>query len=169
MFMIAALALASLFHPHHRPPEVAQRLYGVGGWVIGVDHDTFTGAVSCSLTSRHVHFKNGVLIFHLGRRLETTHAFFRIDGAAARPVSQAFRDDEAHGFFPRRGWIDDPAGGDVALPAAYIKGATRLSIRASPATHPRVYDVSRLADALLGAKAAGCPDTAFTAPLRARR
>lgn len=164
MFMIAAMALSSFFYQPH-PPQLTERLYRLAGWRIAVAHDKFTGHVSCSLSAKHVRFKSDALIFHVGPGVETTHAVFRIDGGPARPVSQAFRDDEARGFFPRRGWIDDPAGGDVALPAAYLKGATRLWIRATPATYPQYYNVSRFADALAEAKAAGCPDAAFAASL----
>ncbi len=164
MSVIAALALASFFnHPRQRV-EVTHRYIRVAPWEIGVDRDTFTGAVTCSLAAKRVHFKSGALIFHLGRDVETTHAAFRVDGGPARPVSQAFRDDESLGFFPRRGWIDNPAGGDVALPAAYLKGAKRLWIRASTAAYPQVYDIGRFADALARAKAAGCPAPAFAAP-----
>ncbi|MGI8840947.1 MAG: hypothetical protein ACR2F8_09255 [Caulobacteraceae bacterium] len=164
MWLATALAVSSFFYsPHHGRPQVARRLYAVHGWRIAVDRDTFTGAVSCSLSANRVYFRSGALIFRLGRGVETTHAVFRLDGGPARPVAEAFHDDEARGIFPRRGWIDDPAGGDVALPAAYIKGAKRVWIRSSPATYPRLYDVSRFAAAREGARGAGCGEGAFVA------
>jgi hypothetical protein len=160
MFLIAAMALTSIFSEPSLP-QSTQRLYRLDGWHIAVNHDTFTGAVSCSLTAKHMRFKSDTLIFHLGPGVEATHAVFRIDGGTPRPVSTAFREDEAHGFFPQRGFIDDPAGGDVALPADQFKGVKRLWIRASPANQPRYFNVSRFNDALAGAKAAGCSDKAF--------
>ena len=170
IFAAAALTLATfLYSPHHHPPpQVAHRLYGVAGWEIGVDRDTFTGAVTCSLAAHDVHFESDTLIFHLGRGVETTHAVFRVDGGAARPVAEAFRDDAAHGIFPQRGWIDDPAGGDAALPATDFKGAKRVWIRATPAYQPRFFNVSRFQDALAGARSAGCAPRAFRDPAKRR-
>lgn len=159
-----ALALASIFYaPHHGPAQITHRSYGVDGWRIGVNHDTFTGAVSCSLQARGVYFRTDTLIFRLRRGVETTHAVFRVGSGPAKPVAEAFRDDEARGIFPQRGWIDDPAGGDVALPASYLKGATRLWIRASPTAQPQVYNIGHFKEALSGARAAGCQDGAFAA------
>jgi hypothetical protein len=162
MFVIAAMALTSYFYQPH-PPQSTERLYQLAGWRIAVAHDKFTGQVSCSLSARHVRFKSDTLIFHIRPGVETTHAVFRIDGGAPRPVSTVFREDEAHGFFPQRGFIDDPAGGDVALPADEFKGVRRLWIRASPADLPSYFNVRRFDDALAGAKAAGCSDQAFGA------
>ncbi|MGI9170110.1 MAG: hypothetical protein ACR2FH_08050 [Caulobacteraceae bacterium] len=160
--IMAALAIGSFFYaPHHGPAQVTQRLYGVGAWRIGVYHDTFTGAVSCSLRTNRIHYRSETLIFRLGRGVETTHAVFRLDGGTPRPVAEAFHIDEARGFFPRRGWIDDPAGGDVALPRTYFPKVKRLWIRASPASQPQFFNVSRFAEALAGARAAGCAETAF--------
>lgn len=164
-----ALAVASLFHaPHPAPAQITHRLYGVDGWRIGVNHDSFTGAVSCSLKARRVYFRSDTLIFRLARGVETTHAVFRIGGGPARAVAEAFHDDAARGIFPQRGWIDDPAGGDVALPASYLKGATRLWIRASPAAQPQYYNISHFKEALSGARAAGCQDTAFAAAVKGK-
>src|SRR5665213_1827468 len=166
MLLAAALALTSFFYaPHHGPPQVTHRLYRLADWRIGVDRDTFTGAVTCSLRAKRIYFKSDTLIFRLDRGAETTHAVFRIDAGPARPVAEAFRDDAARGVFPQRGWIDDPAGGDVALPAAYFGGAGRVWIRASPAAQPQFYNITRFKDALAGAKAAGCPTGAFVAAL----
>jgi hypothetical protein len=160
MFVIAAAALSTFFYQPH-PPQLTERLYRLDGWRIAVAHDTFTGQVSCSLSAKDMRFKRDTLIFHIGPGVEATHAVFRLDGGTPRPVSTAFREDEANGFFPQRGFIDDPAGGDVALPADRLKGAKRLWIRASPANQPRYFNVSRFNDALAGAKAAGCSDKAF--------
>jgi hypothetical protein len=164
ILLTTALAVSSFFYsPHHGRPQATERLFGVDGWRIAVDRDTFTGAVSCSLRAKRVYFRSGALIFRLGRGVETTHAVFRLDAGPARPVTEAFHEDEARGIFPQRGWIDDPAGGDVALPAAYVMGARQVWIRATPAHQPYPFNVSRVAEALAAAKAAGCPDGAFTA------
>lgn len=158
---VTALAISSFFYQPHPRVESTHRPYALAGWRIGVDRDTFTGAVSCTLKARNVSFRSDTLIFHLRPGLETTHAVFRVDGGAARPVSVAFHEDEAHGIFPQKGFIDDPAGGDVALPASYLRSARRIWIRPSPTSWPRYFVVYRFSEALARAKAAGCPAGAF--------
>jgi hypothetical protein len=161
MFLIAA-ALSQFFFADPSPAYVQTR-YALAGWRISVNRDTFTAAVSCSLSGPEMRFKAGTLIFSLGKGVETTHAVYRLDGGAPAPVSATFREDAANGFFPERGWIDDPAGGEVALPASRLKGVKRLWIRASPDYLPRYFNISRFGEALAGAKAAGCPDNGFGA------
>jgi hypothetical protein len=162
MLLAAALALTSVLHPLRlHPPQVTQHRYVSGGWVVTVGHDRFTGALACSLKTRAMHYRNDTLIFHLKRGLETTHAVYRIDDGPPAPVSAAFHEVEAHGFFPRRGWVDDPAGGDVALPASYLHDVRYVWIRASTATRPVAFKVNRFDDALDHARAEGCTEESF--------
>ena len=136
MLLAATLALASVLHPGRpHPPQVRQHSYVTGGWHMKVGHDVFTDAIVCTLKTNRMHYRNETLIFRLKPGIDTTHAFFKVDDDAARPVSEAFHEVETHGFFPRRGWVDDPAGGEVALPAAYVRDATRVLIRPSPKSH----------------------------------
>ncbi len=160
MLLVAALALTTLLgHPH--PAQVKQHRYTVGAWRMTVGHDLFTDAIRCTLQTRTMHYRNETLIFHLRAGLETTHAYFKIDDGDAHPVSDAFHQVEAHGFFPRRGWLDDRAGGDVALPASYVHDARRVWIRASPRQRPNVFKVSRFDDALDQARSNGCTEESF--------
>jgi hypothetical protein len=165
MLLAAALALTSVLPPIHlHPPQVIQHRYVTGGWVVTVGHDKFTGALTCALKTRGMHYRNETLIFHLKNGEETTHAFFRVDDGPARPVSDAFHEVETHGFFPRRGWVEDPAGGDVALPASYVRDAHRVWIRASTKSRPVVFKVNRFDDALDHAQAEGCTEDSFKIP-----
>jgi hypothetical protein len=159
MLLAAALAFTSVLHTHQ--PQMTRHRYATGGWSLTVSHDRFTDAVTCSLKTRTIRYRNETLIFHLKRGLETTHAFYRIDDGPAAPVSKAFHEVEAHGFFPRRGWVDDPAGGDVALPASYLRDADRVSIRASTKMSPIVFKIGRLEDALDYAREEGCTEASF--------
>jgi hypothetical protein len=161
--MLAAAALAlSLFGSHAKtaaPP--ADVHYGVGRWRIDVHRDSFTGRLSCKVHGQDMKVQRNSVIFHLAAGVETTHAWFKIDAAPARPVSDAFAEEEANGYFPMRGWIDDPAGGDVALPVSYFDGAYKVMIRASPKYHPKTFRVTGLAAAVAAAKNAGCPAESF--------
>lgn len=171
MIVAAALAVAlsrdtNWFHRHpraQRPPrvQIVKRHLTVAGWSLRLYHDTFTDALSCSLATGAMRFHRDALIFRLGRVGDTTHAYVRIDGAPAKPVAEGFSEVQARGFFPRRGWIDDPDGGDVALPVSWLGSAKQVDIRASWRARPRRFDVSRFAEALAGARAAGCSDRAL--------
>jgi hypothetical protein len=162
MLVAVALALTSVLHPIqlHRP-QVSQHRYKAGGWLLTVGHDRFTDALTCSLKTRTMHYRNETVIFHLKNGLETTHAFYRVDDGPAAPVSGAFHAVEMHGFFPRRGWVDDPAGGDVVLPVSYLRDADRVWIRASTKMAPTAFKVNRLDEALDRARAEGCTEASF--------
>jgi hypothetical protein len=162
MLLAAALALTSVLSPHHsHQGQVTRYHYVTGGWSLTVDHDRFTDALTCSLKTRTMYYRNRTLIFHLKNGLETTHAFYRLDDRPAAPVSKAFHDVETLGFFPRRGWVDNPAGGDVALPVSYLRDTGQVAIRASTRMAPTVFKVNRLDDALGNARAQGCTEAAF--------
>lgn len=159
--MIVAAVLAMALSGHPPRVQIVRRHLVAAGWSIRVYRDTFTGAVTCSLATKTMRFHRDLVIFRLARAADTTDSYFRIDGSPARRVEEAFAQVQARGFFPRRGWIDDPAGSDVALPAAWLQGAKRIDIRSSSAARPRRFDVSRFAEALAAARAAGCSDRAL--------
>jgi len=153
MMVAALLAMSLLGHAH--VAKVATHHFKVHGWSVVIYNDKFAGEVDCTIKARDISYQRDTLIFQVGA-VDTTNAWFRIDGASPRSVREAFAEDEAHGFFPERGWIVDPNGGEVALPASYLKGARRLYIRAKLKSHPRAFDVSRFGEVLARARAAGC-------------
>jgi hypothetical protein len=162
MLLAATLALTSVLSPfHHHRAQVTRHHYVTGAWMLTVGHDNFTDALTCSLKTRTMQYRSETLIFHIRRGLETTHAFYQVDDRPAAPVSKAFHEVETHGIFPRRGWIDDPAGGDVALPVSYLRDADRVAIRASTRMAPTVFKVNQLDDALDHARDAGCTEASF--------
>jgi len=159
-----SLALGLALNPFRHPGQLTRRVHHLRSWTLIVGRDKFTDAVTCSLYSRRIRYRPGALIFHLGNGLETTHAVFRADDGPPTPVSQAFHRLEAEGYFPRRGWIDRLAGGDVALPPEVLAGVSRVSIRASPRRAPNTFDIGDFADVLDRAQDLGCPDKGFVDP-----
>ena len=126
-------------------------------WTLNIRRDNFTKTTTCSLKTRSVEFHNGVVIFRLGVSVDTDDAWFRIDDGPARGVSETVRQDQQLGYFSGHGPIDNPSGGEVALPRSYLDGAKRVTIRATPRSTPRLFDLTALPDALAAAKAGGCP------------
>jgi hypothetical protein len=163
MLLAAALMLGLFGQPKQPLPPGAPPLAHaarahahVGPWRVILTQDRFTGVITCTVSAPDVTLRRDTLIFHLGRGLETTHADFRLDRGPSRPVSAAFAEVEDHGFFPERGWILDPNGGEVALPVAYVRSARAITLRAGPGRRPRTFKVGRLVEAILEAKVAGC-------------
>jgi hypothetical protein len=165
MLLTAALMLSLL---GQRPPEshaaaaaaIASghpRRYQLGPWLLAVNPDRFAGTVGCDLHAKDVSLRHDTLVFRLAPQGDTTAAVFRIDAGPPRRVAEAFDTVEAHGFFPQRGWIVDPNGGEAALPVSYLSGARVVAIQAAPREHPRRYDVARLSEIAASARALGCP------------
>ena len=140
-----------------QPKQVDTWAVRKADWTVNIRRDNFTKTVSCSLKSRTVDFHNGFVVFRLGASVDTDNAFFRIDGGPARSIDEAVRQDQQLGYFSGRGPIDNPSGGEVALPRSYLDGARQVIIRATPRSKPRLFDLTRLPDALAAAKAGGCP------------
>jgi len=159
MLMAAALAL-SILGPGDQAQVVTQSVK-VGDWTAKVRRDQFTAEVSCSLVGRRVSFHRDTLVFHMGRDVDTSQAFFRIDNGPVRSVREPRLENETHGFFLDSGPIGNPSGGEVALPLSTIQGAKKVFVRASPRYQPRAFDLGRFTDALAAAKSAGCKDASF--------
>ena len=159
MLAAALLALSILGSGDHA--QIVTRSVRVGEWTAKVRSEQFTGETSCSLAGRGVSLHRDTLVFHLGRDIDTSQAFFRIDGGPVRSVREPRLENETHGFFLDSGPIANPSGGEVALPLSIIQGAKQVFVRASPRYQPRAFDLGRFAEALAAAKAAGCKDASF--------
>jgi hypothetical protein len=159
--MLPAVALALSMLGPHGDPQVAARTVKLGDWTAVIRSDQFTGEISCSLAGPAMRFHRDTLVFKLGRGVDSSQAFFRIDGGPARNVREPRVENETHGFFLDSGPLDNPSGGKVALPLSLVQGAKQVIIRASQRHAPRAFDVSQFADALSAAKAAGCKDASF--------
>jgi len=159
--MLAAAALALSILGSGDRTQIVTRSVKVGDWTAKVRSDQFTGEVSCSLVGRRISLHRDTLVFHLGRDIDTSQAFFRIDGGPARSVREPRLENETHGFFLDSGPISNPSGGEVALPLSIVLGAKKVYVRASARYQPRAFDLSGFAQALAAAKAAGCKDASF--------
>jgi hypothetical protein len=163
MLLTAAVTLSLLGHVSQwlqEPVDAAhgsnRNRYKLGPWIIAVHPDKFAGTTSCRVSTRDVSLQRDTLIFRVAPEGDTTAAVFRVDSGPPRHVAEAFDTVEAQGFFPQRGWVVDPNGGEAALPAAYVSAARVVAIRVSPKQHPRRFNIARLPEAEAAAKALGC-------------
>jgi hypothetical protein len=162
MLLTTAVALGLLGYLSQPPGRVdagsapaRAGVYKQGPWLIAVNPDRFTGTTGCQLHSRDVTLQRGTLVFRVASHGDTTAAVFRVDAGPPRPLAEAFDTLEAHGFFPQRGWLVDPNGGEAALPVSYVTGARAVAIRVWPHA-PRRFDVAGLQEAEAKARALGC-------------
>lgn len=157
--LTAILALSILGGADHA--QIVTRSLKVGDWTAKVRSDQFTGETSCSLVGRRISFHRDTLVFHLGRDIDTSQSFFRVDDGPVRSVREPRLENETHGFFLNSGPIANPSGGEVALPVSITQGAKKVFVRPSPRYQPRAFDLGRFDEALAAAKAAGCKDASF--------
>src|SRR5438874_2826623 len=135
MLLIAALSsmfvgLPAIHAPHmpnvfgrHAQAAMTVRHARVGPWRIAARTDSFGGAVACSVTAHGVSLERQTLIFRVAPRGETTRAVYRIDSAPPHPIADTFDTVQANGFFPQKGWVVDPDGGEAAIPPATVRPA----------------------------------------------
>ena len=131
-------------------------LYKVGPWLIGVHPDPFAGTTTCQVRTTEVSLQRDTLIFRVAPEGDTTAAVFRVDSGPPHRVAETFDAVRAQGFFPQRGWIVDPNGGEATLPVSCVAGASVVAIRVSPKRRPRQFDIARLSEAEAAATALGC-------------
>ena len=168
MLLIAALSLSLFGHlprlpalgrGRHDPAAAADgpRLPArVGPWRVEGRLDRFSGTRGCAITAAGVSLHRGALLFRVAAGGDTRRAVFRIDGGPPRAVADVFDRVETLGFFPQRGWLRDPRGGEAVLPAAEISAARTVTIRARTGARPERFKVSRLDEAMALARSAGC-------------
>ncbi len=167
MLLTAALSLSlfshlpRLAHPshgsEHRTEALAVKRHArIGPWHIDARRDRFAATAVCTISGHGVSLHKDTLIFRLAPDGDTTHTVFRVDGGPPRLVSEGFEADAAHGFFPQRGWVIDPNGGEAALPASTVAGAKFITLRMAPKHKPLRFKVDQLHDAIAAARAGGC-------------
>jgi hypothetical protein len=149
----AALFALSLFDA----PQTHTVRHHVAGWTVKVTADRFTKGVSCAVSKGKVAFRNDVLIFHLHDYADTSDAMFRVDGGPVRSVHEATYEDQRRGYYRSGGPLENPSGGEVALPSFYVTGAKWVYIRETPRDYLSWFDVSHFADALALARSLNCP------------
>jgi hypothetical protein len=156
--LVFAFHLPYLHGPPKRPPPVVNAHGHYHHWDWRVRQDRFSNRFTCEFNGPGMHLRSQSLIFALGHRVETTHAFYRVDARPPDIVSNQFIALHKLNIFPERGWIDDRDGGEVALPMATIGDGKKVWIRANSRSNVRYYDLSRMPVALQQMRKAGCPD-----------
>ena len=126
------------------------------GWVLTVEQDRFTGERVCSGESRSVSFRNGVATFHLGRRVHTAQAQFRVDGGPARWAADVAVEVAGKGAAFWTNDLKNSTGGRVHLPLSVLSGAESVAIRPNRDVKARSFPLKGLHETVAAAAAQGC-------------
>ena len=160
MLPVIALISTLLTWPFGQPQSVV-RMTHLGAWRMSVRTDRFTGAVSCRLFKGSA-FEPGVayahasLAFRFSPRLSTLDAVYRVDQGPARLWTSIYPSLVQLRAMPPAASLENPTGGLVVLPMTELTAARTVTIRPSPDSQPKIFQVARIADALAQARALGC-------------
>lgn len=139
-------------------PQV-RRYTPAPGWVLTVKNDRFVGVKTCSLRRGSVSYVNRVVTFHLGGRVNTAEARFRVDGGPARSVGEVAVQAAGRGVGLRTRSLRNPSGGQVHIPAELVQRAQSVAIHPGPGARVRTYQLRGLEASIDVAKAQGCANT----------
>ena len=158
--MLGLLSLAGV--PAFARQQVRHR-NSIGEWRLTVTTGTFSRDVRCQLASRRITYVAGAVGYRFARHLDTSEAWFRIDGGPAHRWRDVLPTLSRAGVAIDGRDLDAPTGGIVWLPVALVEGATTVSIQPRPDRRPRVFRMGGFAGVRDIARARGCsPEARFT-------
>ena len=162
---IAAVLVGALTLGASMPASASQTLRHrtrLGDWRLTIAAGKFSHDVRCRLTGTRMTYVAGAVGYRFARHLDTTEAWFRIDGGEAR----RWRDvlpalSQAQVAIDGRD-LDAPTDGIVWLPVALVEDATSVAIQPRPDRRPRVFRMGGFAGVRDIARARGCvPEARF--------
>jgi hypothetical protein len=133
----------------------------VGGWTLNVRTNSFTDTARCRLAKGKVSFARGVLIFRLPPGLDTSEAYYRVDGGEPRAAKAELMSVAHAGLAIFDDQLANPSGGVVRIPAERVGHGKLVAIQANTASAPRRFDIAGLDFALDQAAKLGCTPTTF--------
>ena len=159
----ATLSLLTGLWPLHQP-QTKTSSYATPAWHVSVEKDRFTGLSACKLyqglwARRTVSYAHDAVVFHFSHKLNTTQAWYRLDGGPTKPWADVYPRLVQAGVVLDGQSLDNPTGGLVMLPAAELAGVHTVTIRVNQRSNPRTFEVDGFSDALASAQARGCDTT----------
>ncbi|MHB8283514.1 MAG: hypothetical protein ACYDD1_02460 [Caulobacteraceae bacterium] len=157
--LVTSAMLFGLFHPAYQ--ATTTQTYSQDGWLLSVQTDQFTKTVRCELADRLGQRSNftvepHMLQLHAKPSLDTSSAWYRIDGGAPHP----WHDLEARlvdtGAMVQAERLDNATEGTVLIPLSALKGAETLTIRPTPKTPPVSTGLGAIKKLIPAANALGC-------------
>jgi len=108
---------------------VTVRQYAIGQWTIAVRRNGFSQQIVCQLRGPHIRFQRGAVGFDTHTDRGVSDAWYRIDGAAARPWRDRYPMLVEQDVSIESGGLDDPTRGIVWLPLADLARAHTVIVQ----------------------------------------
>lgn len=145
-------------------PMAQAKLYRSSPWVLKARRDSFTGITRCDVRSANhrVVYQPAVVGFSVGKRPNTSNAWYRVDGNAAVRWQDRTATLIASDVIIEGPGLDNPTGGWVWVPLTEVLAAKTVVIRADDRGHIYQFSLAPLGPVLASAQRAGCTsDAAF--------
>ncbi len=162
--LIMALSLLTVFWPFHASQQTS-RTFQQPTWRFTIRRDRFTRGVDCHVFQGSpgrpsIAYARHSLAFRFSSRLSTLEASYRVDSGPTAPWTRVYPTLVAGGATLPGASMDNPTGGLVILPLSALAGGHVITIRPTPRSRPRSFNIDGLGDALANAKARGCASEA---------
>lgn len=155
--LLALLAAGLSLFGHASTKGAAIERHRFDKWTYEIATDRFTGGKSCVVRRGDVSLVNGVVTFRFKPDLDTAAAWYRLDDAVARPVSDYTLELRRAGAPPvASDDLANPSGGLVRLPFSAMKSASKIAIRIDERRSARTFKLAGLALAASASAAKGC-------------
>lgn len=123
--------------------------------------DTFTHQVRCTLENHNgsnpeITAVPGALAFRVGRALDTSDAWYKIDDQPARPWRDLRAQLIATGAFAEAERLDNLSGGLVQIPLEELKTANTVTISQYKGTHLHVFALAGTKELFYAARSFQC-------------
>lgn len=166
MFGLVALGILAGIWPF-APKQTTHRAYVLPTWRFTTVKDKFTGQIHCRVyqgpkSRPAVSYASRTVAFHFARKLDVSHAWYKLDGGAAKPWSADYPALTALNVSLDGDSLENPTGGLVLIPADEVRGVHTVTIRPTDKSRPVDFGLDGLQDAIANARSQGCdPDGVF--------
>jgi len=133
-----------------------ERIAPARGWVLEIKTDSFTGTRICTIKSRGVIYRHGVVAFRFGGWTDTANALYRIDQGKVQSAGEVATEAAGLGAHFRSQNLENPSDGRVFIPGHYLASADSITIRPNGRSTPRKFSLIGLGSSLVVASAKGC-------------
>ena len=142
----------------------ASQKYALGEWRVEIRRDSFTSRVTCRLHTRNYRmvYVPGAVGFRVGHKLDTTAAWYRVDGGEAVRWQDRYPQLIETGVPLSGPSLANPTGGVVWVPVGEVSKADIIDVQPDDRHRAKRFHMGAFALMLTAAKDNGCvPEQVF--------
>lgn len=151
-------------HRRHLDTKMHKINHGKYGWQVVVRTDSFTGEISCFISSRktatqdRITYAGRTLGFAFDSYVDPNTTWFRADDNPAQKLSDVYPTLYARGQVVPPRSLDNLSKTIVLIPMESVEGADHVLIRTDDRSRPRSFKLIGFKEALTTAQANGCTE-----------